>query len=203
MRKLVCRPTLLIYALIAVTLSSPALSDETSKRAKIDELMVLEKREEIVEQMLEAHKRQSQELASQQLDHYRKTLHLADPDPYYARMVTAYRQFLESSCPPYTAKEATTIYAGLLAEHLDETDIDSLLLFARSPVGQRSIAASRIVAPEWQETLGQRAQVSRMKFYKIYLDEMMTIAADRRAKQGVRQTDPRGRPKCSRRDKNC
>jgi hypothetical protein len=202
MRKLVCRSTLLIYALIAVGLSSLALGDETSKRAKIDELMVLEKREEIVEQMLEDHKRHSQEVTSQQLEHYRKTLHLTDTDPYYARMVAASQQFRESGLPPYTAKEATAIYAGLLAEHLDEVDIDALLSFARSPVGQRAVAASRIVAPEWQETLSQRAQESRMKAYKLYLDEMVTIAADRRAKQRVRQTDPRGRPKC-RSNKNC
>jgi hypothetical protein len=191
MRKLVCRPTLLIYALVAVGLSSLALGDETSKRAKLDELMVLEKRDEVVEQILQDHKRQSQDLAARQLNYYREILQFADTDPYYVQMVAAAQRYLDAILPPYTAKEATTVYADLLSKHLDEADVDAVLAFAKSPAGQRAIEARRLVALQWQETLGQKATESTMKHNKVFQDEMVRIAAERMAQQISRPKQPK------------
>ena len=178
MRKILSNSTLLIYALVVLASSRSLFADDASKRAKLSELMTLQGREEIAEQQLQVYKKQTLELASQTLEQHRKDLKLEANDPYYKRMATAYQSFLEVDLPPYTAVEATNLYADLMAQHLSEADVDALLEFYKSSAGQRATEAAKKVAPQWQETLGKKAQESVMAHYKEFQAQMVKIAEE-------------------------
>ncbi len=185
--------TFLISTLIVLTSWCPALGDDGSKRVKLAELMTLQGRDQIAEQQLQVHKKQTMELASHQLEQYRRALRLADNDPYYLRMVAASQRFLEASLPPYTAAEATNLYADLMAEHLNEADVDALLEFYKSSSGQRAIEAAKIAAPQWQEILGRKVQESSIGHYKELQAELVKIAGDCEAAQTGKQKQPKRR----------
>ena len=194
MRNVLPKSTLLICALIVLASSRPLFADDASKRAKLSELMTLQGREGIAEQQLQVHKKQTVDLASQALEQYRKDLKLVDDDPYYMRMVAAYQRFVEVSLPPWTAVEATNLYADLMAEHLSEADVDALLEFYKSSAGQRATEAAKRVGPQWQEILGKKAQEKVMGHYKEFQAEMVKIAEEREAKRnaGKKPAERRG-----------
>jgi len=194
MRHIVSKSTLLTCALVVLASSRPLFADDASKRAKLSELMRLQGREEIAEQQLQVHKKQTMDLASQALEQYRKDLKLVDDDPYYMRMVAAYQRFVEVSLPPWTAVEATNLYADLMAEHLSEADVDALLEFYKSSAGQRATEAAKRVGPQWQEILGKKAQEKVMGHYKEFQAEMVKIAEECEAKRnaGKKPAERRG-----------
>jgi len=185
MRNILSKATLLIYALVVLTSSRPVFGDDASKRAKLGELMTLQGREGIAEQQLQVWTKQTMDLGSRAVEQYSTALKLADNDPYYTRMVAAYQRFLKVSLPPYTAVEATNLYADLMAEHLSEADVDALLAFYKSSAGQRATEAAKKVGPQWQETIGKKAQESLMAHYNEYLAEVVKIAEEREAKRNA------------------
>ena len=142
MRNLSSKSMLLIYALVVLASPRPLFGDDASKRAKLSELMTLQGREGIAEQQLQVYKKQTRELASQALEQYRKDLKLVDNDPYYTRMGNAYQHFVEVSVPPWTAAEATNLYADLMAQYLSEADADQSRLRPDGD-GQPLLAAGR------------------------------------------------------------
>ena len=193
MRNPSSKSTLLIYALVILTSPRLLFGDDASKRAKLGDLMTLQGRVDIAEQQLQVYKKQTLELASQALEQYRKDLKLVDNDPYYTRMANAYQHFVEVSVPPWTAAEATNLYADLMAQYLSEADVDALLEFYKSSAGQRATEAAKKVGPQWQETIGKKAQESIMGHYKEFEAEMVKIAEECEAAQTVRQKQSKRR----------
>ena len=89
--------------------------------------------------------------------------------------------------------EATNLYADLMAQYLSEADVDALLEFYKSSAGQRATEAAKKVGPQWQETIGKKAQESIMGHYKEFEAEMVKIAAECEAAQTARQKQSKRR----------
>ncbi len=178
------RAAILVLTAVLFLSAHSAQADEVSKAAKLNELMVLQGRKESAQQRLEVHKRQMMEMGARALEQYRTQAGVSEGDPIYKKWQTAYERFLDVALPPWTAQEATDLYASLLARDLDEAEIDALLEFAKSPVGRKATLASNRASNEWQETLGKRAQESILAHYRSYVDEMSKIQSDYEAERG-------------------
>src|SRR5262249_28321076 len=155
----------LLIAAIAAFRSWPrtSLADDKTKIAKLEELMRIERRDEMFADQMKVYKKQVADQAADALSLYAKQLDIKPGDPCYEQMAAAYHHFVDVSLPGWTIPEAKELYVRLGAQYLSEEDIDALISFYKSPAGQHALEAARQVGPKWQEIMGQKTRESLMK----------------------------------------
>src|SRR5205085_9458105 len=97
------------------------------------------------------------------------------------------------SKPSWTTEEAVAMYAKLYGEGVTEDELDKILEFYRSPLGQKDVAASHNAGPKWRAFLLQKNQEVFQKNYQVFLADLKRIVEECSPTQGKpkRNSKPR------------
>ncbi len=69
---------------------------------------------------------------------------------------SAIREFKEAAAAPWTAEHMVEIYSSFYGPHFSEAEVDELIAFYSSNLGQKDVRSTRLAAAEFAELLKNR-----------------------------------------------
>jgi hypothetical protein len=146
-----------ILFLATLLLSTHALADEASKRAKITALAKVQGLEQMFQQQLDQSKASIAALGN---DIFEKTMKengaAASPDDPKAKEIL--KRYMERAALIYTAKEYADTWSRSYGKDLSEADLDKMLAYYRSPLGQRDVRATQAAMINFSEVVAKESQ---------------------------------------------
>jgi hypothetical protein len=150
--------TLLLIA--TLFLSTQALANEASKREKIRQLAKVQGMEQMFQAQIDELKANSGTMAIEFFDKLAKDTGVeASPDDPKVRELFA--RFSQQLAALHTAKEYMETWTSSYGNDLSEADINNMLNYYRSPVGQRDTHASRSAMRSFTQAI-MKEQMTRM-----------------------------------------
>ena len=176
------------FVALALFMSVPLCADESSKEAKIVELMKLQGLSDMIEQMRADSIKRAEVLRPQ----YQKQLHDSFPDApadFWIRFDAAYKHFVESTRAAWSTDDAVKVYGDFYAAQLSEDELDQILSYYRSAIGQKDVEATKRATPLWSAEISKKYQVVYQANMQKFLDDMSeTVKQCRAAKLAGSQT---------------
>lgn len=159
-----------------------ALADESSKRAKLQELMQLQGTTQKLELQLAAAEQRARQIGPAMFAEFKKQIPDLDP-ALLAEMATATSKFIDAAKPSWTAAEAANIWIRLYGEQVTEEELDQIVAYYRSPIGKKDLAANRKAAPGWSAFIAERDERAFNAAKSAYVEDLKRImrSADQQA----------------------
>ena len=86
-----------------------------------------------------------------------QTLSRLNPnEEFRQRFSSAIREFKEAAAAPWTAEHTVEIYSSFYGPHFSEAEVDELIAFYSSNLGQKDVRSTRLAAAEFAELLKNR-----------------------------------------------
>lgn len=146
----------IVFPLALCFIAMGAHADAESKRAKLLRLMELQGLNAKIEAQLARAKSQILELGQQQVAKLQASFP-EQPAEYWSaypiRMAKMAADFDESISP----EEAAALWVEAYGKNLSEPEVDQILAYWESPIGQKDLAATNAATPEWQAAFSARA----------------------------------------------
>lgn len=132
---------LLLLTFLACTQAAHA--DEVSKRAKIGKLIVAQGMEQMLQQQID---HSAASLANLGLNAFTSMpADAAIVHPVVLKKQKAiYAKFMKDAATIFTAKELVDSWSANYGKDLSESDIDQILAYYSSPIGQKDVASSKL-----------------------------------------------------------
>lgn len=132
-----------LLLIVTLILSTSALANDASKREKIHQLAKAQGLERMFQEQIEQSREGSDAMAIDFFDKLAKDsgLQASSEEPEVRKLLV---RFAEQAGDLYTAREYMDAWTSTYGEGLSEADIDNMLQYYRSPVGQRDIGASQL-----------------------------------------------------------
>jgi hypothetical protein len=167
-----------------------ATADDQTKSAKLADLVKVTGLGDSIEKQKEECKHQAEALRPQIMQQLLETFPDTDKK-FWSRFDAAYARFVDSSKPSWTTEEAVAMYARLYGEHVTEDELDQILTFYRSPIGQKDIVASHEAGPKWRTLLMEKNQEVFQKNYQVFLADLRKIVEESAPEPGPpKKNDP-------------
>lgn len=96
---------------------------------------------ETFEQQIQAGRAHTQEMADQMVAKMLATLN--PPAEFQAKIKDAARDFIKAAQPPWTGKDIVDVWSKYYGAKFSDDELDELLKYYRSPLGQKDVVASR------------------------------------------------------------
>jgi hypothetical protein len=148
-------PLILSVSLLCGAGVPVARGDESSRAAKVAELMQLTGLAQMMAQSRAmgqaAAQKTVQSMAEQALAKF-PTI----PPEKRARIEDAAKQFLRDVDSGFDQDDAVRAWGRFYSENLTETELDAILAYYRSPVGQKDVSASRAALPQFQHYMVEK-----------------------------------------------
>ncbi len=77
-------------------------------------------------------------------------------EEFRQRFSSAIREFKEATAAPWTAEYMVEIYSSFYGSHFSEAEVDELIAFYSSNLGQKDVRSTRLAAAEFGELLKNR-----------------------------------------------
>ena len=150
---------ILCLSLLCVSGTHVARADDSSRAAKIAELMKLTGVAQIVAESNVAGRAAARKTVQSMTDSMLAQFPEIPPDKR-ARIEGAAQQFLRDVDTGFDQDDAARAWGRFYSESLTESELDAILAYYRSPVGQKDVSASRAALPQFQHyMLEQRRAV--------------------------------------------
>ena len=150
---------ILCLSLLCVSGTPVARADDSSRAAKIAELMKLTGVAQIVAESNVAGRAVARKTVQSMTDSMLAQFPEIPPDKR-ARIEGAAQQFLRDVDMGFDQDDAARAWGRFYSESLTETELDAILTYYQSPVGQKDVSASRAALPQFQHyMLEQRRAV--------------------------------------------
>lgn len=163
------------FVVIALLLTaSYAFADEASKTAKLKELAKIQGLNEIIEQQRSYCQEQIKIIAPKML-HEVKTQFPGLKKTTLAALENAYRKFLNAAKPAWTTEEAVNAWSLYYGLNVTEDELDSILAFYKSPIGQKGTEAAKIAMQQWAIFFMEKNNVTLEKAAQAYISELKAI----------------------------
>jgi len=163
------------FAVIALLLTaSYAFADEASKAAKLKELVKIQGLYEIIEQQKSYCQEQVKLIAPKMLQEA-KTQFPGLKKTTLAALENAYQKFLNAAKPAWTTEEAVNAWSIYYGLNVTEDELDSILAFYRSPIGQKDTEAAKIAMQQWTIFFMEKNNVTIEKATQAYISELRAI----------------------------
>ncbi len=109
-----------------------------------------------------------------------QTLSRLNPnEEFRQRFSSAIREFKEATAAPWTAEYMVEIYSSFYGPHFSEAEVDELIAFYSSNLGQKDIRSTRMAVAEWGELLkNQFLDQPRVDPVPKFTDQMHLIARE-------------------------
>jgi hypothetical protein len=167
-----------------------ARADSASRAAKVAELMRLTG----LAQMLAESKLAGQAAARKMIQSMSEQMFAkfpAIPPEERARIEGAGQQFQRDIDDGFDQDDAVRTWGRLYSENLTDADLDAILAFYRSPVGQKDVSATAAALPQFQRYVVEKNNAVMNAAVANYTAALRSIidssAADDSAKRGVEE----------------
>src|SRR5687768_11886252 len=128
--------------MIALFASTQAHADETSKRAKIEKLLVVQGMEQMIQQQLNQSAASVSSMGEKVFNTMVGDAPKANPEAL-KKVRAIHEKFLQDASKIFTAKEVVDAWSAEYGKDLAESDLDKILDYYLSPAGQKDIASSK------------------------------------------------------------
>lgn len=163
------------FAVIALLLTaSYAFADEASKAAKLKELAKIQGLHEIIEQQRAYSHEQVKLIAPKMLQEAKTQFHGLKKTTLVA-LENSYQKFLNATKPAWTTEDAVNAWGVYYGLHVTEDELDSILAFYRSPIGQKDAEAAKIAMQQWAIFFMEKNNATVEKATQTYISELRAI----------------------------
>ena len=163
------------FAVIALLLTaSYAFADEASKAAKLKELAKIQGLHEIIEQQRSYSHEQVKLIAPKMLQEA-KTQFPGLKKTTLAALENSYQKFLNAAKPAWTTEEAVNAWGVYYGLHVTEDELDNILVFYKSPIGQKDAEAAKIAMQQWAIFFMEKNNATVEKATQTYISELRAI----------------------------
>lgn len=109
-----------------------------------------------------------------------QTLSRLNPnEEFRQRFSSAIREFKEATAAPWTAEYMVEIYSSFYGPHFSETEVDELIAFYSSNLGQKAVRSTRMATAEFAELLKNRfLDRPRIDHVRKFTDQVHLIARE-------------------------
>ena len=168
---------ILTYLIFCVLLAAPALGDQSSKRQKLFELVHLLGVQEVSKDQYRICVKQAENYApdivyKQQPEYFEG---IGPNDPTWSKIVASYKKYVNTYCSCISEKEFMELHANLYGEYVTENELDVILKFLRSPIGQKDIHAGLMARKRADEYMSKKITEVELKAYNDYMMELESI----------------------------
>ena len=169
----------ILLILLSAVLSSGVAASE--REAKIRILMEAQGLLEIFENQIELGKIQGEKAGQQMMD---QMLSQLNPDEEFkSRFKSAFSNFIGKLQAPWGAGEIVNVWARYYGKHFNETELDQLIAFYTSPLGEKEVAASKSALPEFTTHFQKLGQPIFTQATQDYIKELKIIAKECKCKR--------------------
>lgn len=171
LRLLVMLPALALFTFNG----SYVCADDKSKEAKLAELMKIQGIYEMIEQAQEG----SQEMLNQNFLETEQDLKAKFPalfessDQKFKTLLDKFFDQMSQRIPP--TEEAVKVYAKIYGASLTEPELDKILEYYKTPMGQKDITAAKKANQEFNKYFMEQVQEHASKVTTSFYDELNTI----------------------------
>lgn len=162
------------FLALSIIFSTQAFAD--SKSEKIQELMTALGLVETWTQQIEQGKIYNRKISTQILDQILSEL---SPDAdFQKRFKTAADNFIAKTEAPWSPEKIVEIWASYYGPNFTETELDQLIAFYTSPLGQKDIRVTRDSMEKFSKYFQEAGQPILEKATAEYIDEIKEIAKE-------------------------
>ena len=172
----------LILTVISVLISTSVFGDVVSKQGKLEELMKLQGLYETIEMQLKYCEEQAKTIGPKMMEQLSNEFPNMD-ELLIENMNVAYDRYLESVKPTWTIEEAVNSWAGFYGSYVSEDELDQILQFYKSPIGQKDINANQSAMPSWIVFFSEKNNDVLEKATQVYIAELKEIVSKARAEK--------------------
>ena len=150
---------------LALALLASARADDATKQDKVLHLLDLMEMTEMIEDMRAQLTFEAEQSATEIKRQFRQAAGPeagSMPPEAWAPIDALLDEYVQFMLPDWTAEEETVWFAELYAADLSEADVDGLIEFYSSPLGQREVRAARNATEAFSARISARQQ-KRMK----------------------------------------
>jgi len=167
MKKVALTILLVVYPLCAMA---------DGKEDKIRQLMEAQGLLAMFESQLEMGKVQSEKVGRQILEQL-----LTDINPNEtldARFLAAFNSYMDKVIAPWGAKEIVSVWGQHYGQHFTENELDSLIEFYTSPIGQKEVKASKKALTEFTVHFQNLGEPIFKKATQEYVQELKLAVSE-------------------------
>jgi len=89
--------------------------------------------------------------------------------------VASYEKYVSAYCKCISDKEFIGLHANLYGEYVTESELDAILKFLRSPIGQKDIHAGLMARKRADEYMAKKVSEVEAKAFNEYVTEIEKI----------------------------
>jgi len=164
----------LVLVTLLILSGVSAFADQTTKYAKLVELVKIQGREEYLTNQMAAYDKQAEEFAANTLSEYRKQFPEAD-DLFFQEVSKAYQDALAPTKESGSVKKMTDAWIEFYGSQLTESEIEQLLAFYKSSLGQKDLSAVRFARSRWLSELIEWDRLVMEPAIKRYYSQVRQI----------------------------
>lgn len=146
------------------------------KDHKIRELMEAQGLLSMFEEQLEMGKIQNEKIGKQMMD---QLLSQINPDEeFQARFSSAFNNYMSKVSAPWGAEEIVSVWGQYYGQHFTDNELDSLIEFYTSPIGQKEVKASKSALTEFTVHFQKLGEPIFQKATQEYIQELKLVAQE-------------------------
>jgi hypothetical protein len=96
----------------------------------------------------------------------------------------AFAAFVDAAKPTWTVAEAISAWGKYYGEQITEEELDQVVAFYRSPIGQKDVLATRKAMPDWSAFFAQRNEPVLQAAMNAYIERLKAIVQNAKTKMG-------------------
>lgn len=154
----------------------PMFAMAGDKEDKIRQLMEAQGLLSMFESQLEMGKVQSEKAGKQMMD---QLLSQINPnEEFQARFTAAFNNYMDKVTAPWGAEEIVSVWGQYYGQHFTEKELDSLVEFYTSPIGQKEVKASKSALTEFTVHFQKLGEPIFQKAAQEYIQELKLVAKE-------------------------
>ena len=161
---------------IAIMLMMATQGYAETKNDKIAKLMAAQGAIEMWQQQLDRGQVETEKYAKRMFE--QAMSQLQPNEVIKEQMNTAYNKFVNKIKNPWTAKEIVDVWAKYYGSYFTEKELDQLIIFYTSDIGQKDVVASRKALVDFTSYIQQARQPVVEKAMREYVEDMKKIVSD-------------------------
>ena len=146
------------------------------RETKIGQLMKAQGLLPMFEQEMGEGRRRAREQAESMVQQLMSSLN--PTKEFQSRFQTAFDEFIKGTEPPWTAKDVVNEWARIYGAKFTDAELDDLLKWYTSPLGQKDTAASQAALPEFTAHYTALSKPILERATKTFIERLQLIAKE-------------------------
>ncbi len=160
-----------LFFAVALLLSFNASANESSRKLKIEQIIEATGLHKMFQQQLDQSKIDAPIQGQKMFDQILADSGLTDTKKR-AELEVIFKKFVEQLGSTFTAKELTETWILFYGKTLSEPELDAVLAFYLSPIGQKDVAASQNALTEFSKIMSTESAKRSNDIISNFLNEL-------------------------------